>query len=137
MSESTHAPQSDAPTGRAYETQGVRVGWLATLGGMLALLVILAAVLAGGMFKALEIYENAHHPPAPPMAAVQKEPTGPRLRAHPYLDLWKLRASEKVRLTHYGWVDREDKIVHIPISRAIDLLAKRGLPARKQAGGTE
>jgi hypothetical protein len=34
------------------------------------------------------------------------------------------------RLTNYGWVDRNAGKVHIPIDRAIDLLAQRGLPTR-------
>jgi hypothetical protein len=34
------------------------------------------------------------------------------------------------RLSSYGWVDREAGIVRIPIDRAMDLLAERGLPAR-------
>jgi hypothetical protein len=30
----------------------------------------------------------------------------------------------------YRWLDRERKIISIPINRAIDLTAERGLPAR-------
>jgi hypothetical protein len=37
---------------------------------------------------------------------------------------------ERDRLSSYGWVDREAGIVRIPIDRAMDLLAERGLPAR-------
>ncbi|HVO69707.1 MAG TPA: hypothetical protein VMT24_06660 [Aggregatilineaceae bacterium] len=44
--------------------------------------------------------------------------------------LKELRATEDALLTTYGWVDRKNGIVHIPIDRAIDLLAQRGLPTR-------
>ena len=42
-----------------------------------------------------------------------------------------VRAAEEKVLQTYGWVDKEQKIVRIPIDRAMELLAERGLPARK------
>ena len=44
--------------------------------------------------------------------------------------LKQLRATEDAILTTYGWVDRKGGIVRIPIDRAIDLLAQRGLPTK-------
>jgi hypothetical protein len=44
--------------------------------------------------------------------------------------LRQLRATEDAILTTYGWVDRKNGIVHIPIDRAMDLLLQRGLPTR-------
>lgn len=35
------------------------------------------------------------------------------------------------RLSTYGWVDRSAGSVHIPIERAIELTAQRGLPVRQ------
>jgi hypothetical protein len=58
-------------------------------------------------------------PPAPP---------SPRLQVHPKADLDALRAEERDRLTTYGWVDRGHQVTHVPIGRAMDLLAERGLP---------
>ena len=42
-----------------------------------------------------------------------------------------MRAQEEARLNSYGWIDEENGIVHIPIERAMDILAKQGLPARQ------
>ncbi len=42
-----------------------------------------------------------------------------------------LRATEDAALTTYGWVDRQNGVVHIPIDRAMDLLLQRGLPTRQ------
>jgi hypothetical protein len=39
-----------------------------------------------------------------------------------------MKTEDLERLSHYGWVDRAAGIAHIPIDRAIDILAKRGLP---------
>lgn len=41
-----------------------------------------------------------------------------------------LYAQENHKLNSYGWVNRSNDIVHIPIDRAINLLLQRGLPAR-------
>ncbi len=43
--------------------------------------------------------------------------------------LVKLRSSEDQLLYKYAWVDQGKGVVTIPIDRAIDLLAQRGLPS--------
>jgi len=37
--------------------------------------------------------------------------------------LQELRESEELRLGSYGWVDKENGVVHIPIDRAMELMA--------------
>jgi hypothetical protein len=37
---------------------------------------------------------------------------------------------QKLKLNSYGWIDRSNGIVRIPIDRAMDLILQRGLPAR-------
>jgi hypothetical protein len=41
-----------------------------------------------------------------------------------------LLAAQNQKLNSYGWIDRSNGIVQIPIERAMDLLAQRGLPTR-------
>jgi hypothetical protein len=43
----------------------------------------------------------------------------------------RLYADERRRLDSYGWIDRERGIVHIPIDRAIAIMAEKGMPYRK------
>jgi DNA-binding GntR family transcriptional regulator len=45
-------------------------------------------------------------------------------------------AAETAILHSYGWVDRDAGIVRIPIERAIEILAERGLPTRDQGQGS-
>src|SRR3954470_16826937 len=52
---------------------------------------------------------------------------GPRLQAEPTQDLAALRRLEEQRLSSYGWIDRQQKRVHIPIDRAIAATVERGL----------
>jgi hypothetical protein len=54
----------------------------------------------------------------------------PRLQPDPVSDLNRFRAQEEERLDSYGWVDEKAGVVHIPIERAIELLAEHGLPVR-------
>jgi hypothetical protein len=56
-------------------------------------------------------------------------PPLPRLQTTPATDLRGFQESESLVLTTYGWVDKEQGVVRIPVSRAIDLVAERGLPA--------
>ena len=72
--------------------------------------------------------------PPPPARAVGKAPITPpepRIQASPSTDLGEMRAREDSQLNSYGWVDRANGIVRIPIDRAIGLVAQRGVPATK------
>jgi hypothetical protein len=52
----------------------------------------------------------------------------PRLQENPSVDLARQRAEERRRFDAYGWVDRKAGIAHIPVERAMDILARTGLP---------
>jgi hypothetical protein len=55
----------------------------------------------------------------------------PTPRAHPEdtnEDIAELHAHEDLLLDHYSWVEREHGKVRIPIERALELIAQRGLP---------
>jgi hypothetical protein len=43
------------------------------------------------------------------------------------------RAAQQQKLNSYGWVDRSAGTIRIPIERAIELTAQRGLPSRAAA----
>ena len=49
-------------------------------------------------------------------------------------DLQEMRAAEDKVLHNYAWLDQANGIVRIPIDHAMDLLALRGLPTRKESG---
>jgi hypothetical protein len=60
-------------------------------------------------------------------------PTGPALQLAPRNDLAAFREREDRVLNSYGWIDRTTGVVHIPISRAMELLLQRGLPTNTTA----
>jgi hypothetical protein len=61
----------------------------------------------------------------------------PRLQPDPVADLNKFRAYEDEVLNTYGWVNQQTGAVHIPIEKAIDIVAQQGLPTRTEAPETE
>lgn len=52
----------------------------------------------------------------------------PQLQANAAADLVKIQAGEEEILTSYGWVDRNAGIVRMPIDRAMQMVAQRGVP---------
>jgi hypothetical protein len=61
----------------------------------------------------------------------------PQLEVNERTELNDIRLHEENMLSTYDWVDQKAGIVRIPIDRAMDLLAQRGLPVRSQAAGAE
>jgi hypothetical protein len=102
-------------------------GYYTTLLGA-ALLVLLSVVAAFAFFNVIE-----HAPPQASVALVRPEPASaePRLQVDPPGELQAMHAAERARLSSYGWVDRRQGIVHLPIERAMELLLEHGVPARE------
>lgn len=55
-------------------------------------------------------------------------PPEPRLQSDPVQDMIKHRAEEEQKMKSYGWVDSNAGIARIPVDRALQLTAERGLP---------
>lgn len=97
-----------------------------------------AAICAFAFVAVIPLYrwmaaaERQADPAASPIAeaAVHQLPPEPRLQPVPERDLAALRQEQETLLGSYGWVDRQAGIARIPIDRAIDLMAQRGLAAR-------
>jgi len=69
-------------------------------------------------------------------ALTQKFPT-PRLQTDDgNQDLADLHQREDLLLDHYSWVDSSHTKVRIPIERAMELIAQRGLPVASPAANT-
>ena len=56
----------------------------------------------------------------------------PLLEKDEHTKIDDFRLTEEKTLNSYGWVDEKSKTVRIPIERAMDLVAQRGLPVRPQ-----
>jgi hypothetical protein len=78
------------------------------------------------------LFKHEHPSPEPPSRITDPHPIAPepRLQTNDQADLEKFRAAEEEKLNSYGWVNKEAGIIRIPIERAMDLIALRGLPTR-------
>jgi hypothetical protein len=110
---------------------------------LLTIVVVTAICLAGlrGVYAFLDHRERALQPPVNPL--VTNVPTdtrhiapgypqtsfpNPRLEEDERGQLNGILLDEEQILYSYGWVDEKAGTVRIPIERAMDLLAQRGLP---------
>lgn len=82
-------------------------------------------VLVWGLFYYLEVRDKANLVQVPAIP-----PPAPRLQVNPRVDINQLRAREDHILNSYAWVDQQRGLVRIPIDKAIDIVAGRGLPYR-------
>jgi hypothetical protein len=141
--EHDRAPEHEAQGGQdpalKHETGDVNVFAVTRFGIGLVLLCLVAFALLFGLFRFFQAREAAEQPPAQPGVNVtaQRLPPEPRLQSTPVVDLRAVRAAEDQILNDYAWVDPDHGVVRIPIEKAIDLLARRGLPARPGAGQPE
>jgi hypothetical protein len=110
-----------------HELRDVSVGKVALFGIGLMMLIVVGAVVAWFTFRYFTGLprEGAGYPPVP----AQQLPPTPRLQVFPVEDLAKKRAAEESQLDSYGWIDRQNGVVHIPIERAMELVVERSRPA--------
>jgi hypothetical protein len=103
------------------------------------LFAIILAVTALATFATVKIlldYMNFNYTrtdePLSPLANPEQLPPTPRLQVASGQDLKEVRAKEAATLQGYYWVNKDLGVVGIPVERAIELLAQRGLPAREE-----
>jgi hypothetical protein len=126
------APAGHPPEGNALHPHDEDIRKIAVAGAWLGATVIVVSVLLFWLFGAFERREVERDPPAHPMLEHVSAPPEPRLQPVPTVDLRRVREEERKLLESHGWVDREAKIVRIPVERAAELLLQRGLPVREK-----
>ena len=123
-------------SGAGHEETDVNEWAVGKFAVALALVVVAALFLLFGLFRYLLSREGG--PPAGRSQVVATEPAKafpqPQLQQSEVLDLKAVRAAEDRVLNSYAWIDPEKGVVRIPIDRAMELLAERGLPSRPAAG---
>jgi hypothetical protein len=123
-----------------YERSDMNPG--VVLGGAAMLLLVLALGLVGvtlleqtltgtppSLSRPRDLTQGLQAAPAP-------TPPAPQLEAQSGQTLDAYRAAEEQKLSSYAWVERSSGSVRIPIDRAIELTAQRGLPVRATPSAT-
>jgi hypothetical protein len=154
MSTHNHEPEDHKPeqidASLGYERSDVRVTGIIVFLTALSIFVAVAGVLAWGMGKLINAHMNREDGPNTKWARsvdvrqLGNLPNNPELQRKvaelaqtfptPRVqtddgnqDVADLHKREDLLLEHYSWVDRSQGKVRIPIERAMELVAERGL----------
>ena len=109
-------------------------------GGVLVYFVI------WGLYHFMDARQRSHQPRQSPLVKQVETDTRivspdeitkfpqPRLERNERVEIQDFRLKEEQTLNSYGWVDEKGGVVRIPIERAMQLVAQRGLPTVPKAG---
>src|SRR5215210_5368591 len=125
-------PDLSRPENR-HEHRDVNVWAVYKFGIALAALCVLAVGLLYGLYTYLLSREGGPLAHDQVNVDARSLPPMPRLQPAPIADMKDMRAAEDQILQGYGWVDQKQGVTRIPIDRATDLLAQRGIASRPQA----
>lgn len=137
----THEPNSGAEFEREDLSSKSVFAFLAGL----AVMLVLCSFLVAGIYHYLDAQEKAHQPVQNPLLPAASADTRslnygkteeqikttfpePRLESTERTEINDFRMREEKTLNSYGWVDEKAGTVRIPIERAMQLVAERGLP---------
>jgi hypothetical protein len=129
---STH-PDAPVPAEIAgHETSDAEIGPLLRFAVFLAVVTAATSAATLGLYNYLDNREAVEKAPRHPMTVGVERPlpARPRVQTYPFDDIKGLRRDEARILEHYAWIDKTAGTVRIPVSRAMDILAQRGLPHR-------
>ncbi len=132
MVEASHPSKPGEDLNTGHEPSDLKPKNIALFGATLAVTIIGVLLVSYWLFHRFYAIETRNEVPPSPLSYLREPAPGPRLLVNPGRDLKEMRAEEDSVLNHYGWVDRKNGVVRIPIDRAIEILAERGLPARQK-----
>jgi len=130
--------------GSQFELEDFRPGTIyAFLVGLAFACIVVTVALWTG-YQVADSFMRARQPKNP-MVEMQadtrrvspaevKQFAEPRLEINERTEINQFRLREEQRLHSYGWIDESAGVVRIPIDRAMQLIAERGLPTTPKAG---
>ncbi len=141
---------NDAGNGNGFEHEDLKPSGILYFLLALAVATILSLVGLKGFYAYLDHRGRALQPEVNPLVTnipadtrhiapgyPQSAFPNPRLEKDEGEWLDGILTDEQKRLYSYGWVDEKAGTVHIPIERAMDLVAQRGLSVRPQGAANE
>src|ERR1700733_11006133 len=115
-----------SPNGAGHEESEVSVRLIVVSLAFLAVATAIVFVLVVGIFRYFYASYSTEEATRLSQPVVPPEP---RIEVAPYEQLQQLRVKEDHILNSYAYVDKQTGVVRVPIDRAIDMLAAKGLPS--------
>ena len=112
---------------RGHEQSDLGIGML--FGSLLVLMIFTAvfAVLMALMWQGLDGRQAERLRPSSPLVETDVTPPEPRLESRSG-EIWEqVRALRALQAETYTWLDRDNGIARIPVERAMEIVAERGL----------
>lgn len=129
-SQPTDDPDFVESVERGYEIRDWDIRYIIAFGVVMFVAAVVIHVAIWWMLEGFAERSLSLGIQIPPALVTPREAPGPGVDAAPVEQLQEMREGERELLTGYGWIDREAGVVRIPIDRAMELTAERGLPAR-------
>lgn len=140
-----------------YERHDISVSTVVYFLISLAIAMAIVGFIAQGVYKYFESHFEAQQTPVSPLVTAAPSDTrrippqygndyekylregfpAPQLEVNERTELNDIRLREANTLNTYDYVDKNAGTVRIPIERAMDLLAQRGLPVRSQGAAMQ
>ena len=113
----------------------------------LVLVGLVVYLIVFGMYRFLDSYATAHQPPMSPMVTPEADTRAvtpqnaetfpqPRLEENERTQFRSFIEDQDRKLATYDWVDKDRGTVRIPIDRAMELIAQRGLPVHAEGASS-
>lgn len=124
-------PGQDQAPGYQLDAPNTRKVW--AIVGVLALVVLLCFGVIAWMVFGLEAQHAAFQPPMSTLERERLLPPEPRLEATPRIDGLHYREQAEQQANSYGWVDKPQRIAHIPVKQAQQIILQNGWPTPESA----
>jgi hypothetical protein len=112
-----------------HEVSDVSIGGLVKFLVALVVSLIVVVLAVAWLFDFLADRAADAEPPKSPLANLRDTvPPAPRLQESPAFDLRVMRGQEMAALKQTRWIDQQAKVLQMPVDRAMQLIAERGLP---------
>ena len=128
-----HKPTKTPLESLGYEKQDVTAGPLVI--GVISLFAFLGIMALVGL-----LFYNYFGVKEPAVGAEKMTanadkripPIDHRLQGYPVKDMESFRKAEDLQIENYQWKDKPKGVVAIPLERAVELIAERGLPTHQK-----
>ena len=123
---------SSKTTNAGHEQSDLSPKKIALFGISLAGVIVIVLFVAYLLIHRFYTQEARKEVRPSPLSYTPELVPGPRLIVDSGKEFKEMRAAEDRILNTYDWAEIEKGIVRIPINRAMDILAQKGLPARQE-----
>jgi hypothetical protein len=130
------APTRTSASSAGYETADANPRNIFLVVSSLVVVGVVSVVALAGLFRSFEhqavLRDQQLEQSQSSHVVIANQPyfPFPREQPSPADELKAFQAQASAELNSYGWIDRKGGVVRIPISRAMELIAERGLPTR-------